>query len=135
MARQRELAAAAQGGLPAGAPYISPTSRYISVQAVLGEYQEKIAFYFDEVTRFASPFRKGALSLEAWVEVCKGNINPNPNPNPNLNRFSVSECDHLHSEFMVVVRSSASSPPSEPAPPLLRNVLFSHPLFSTSFIH
>ena len=44
------------------------------LQAVLGEYQEKIAFYFDEVTRFASPFRKGALSLEAWVEVCKGNI-------------------------------------------------------------
>ena len=41
---------------------------------MLAEYQEKIAFYFDEVTRFASPFRKGALSLEAWVEVCKGNI-------------------------------------------------------------
>ena len=41
---------------------------------MLGEYQEKLAFYFDEVTRFASPFRKGALSLEAWVEVCKGNL-------------------------------------------------------------
>ena len=67
------------------------------MQAVLAEYQEKLAFYFDEVTRFASPFRQGAyispylpispyislyltrfaspfrqgaLSLEAWVEVC-----------------------------------------------------------------
>ena len=57
--------------------------------------------------------------------------------NPNLTlTVAVAECDHLHSEFMVVVvRSSASSPPSEPAPPLLRSVLLSHPLFSTSFIH
>ena len=45
---------------------------------MLAEYQEKIGFYFDEVSRFTDPRSKGgkggSLSLEAWVEVCKGNI-------------------------------------------------------------
>ena len=42
---------------------------------MLAEYQEKLGFYFDEVSRFTDPRSKGgALSLEAWVEVCKGNI-------------------------------------------------------------
>jgi len=42
---------------------------------VLAEYKEKLTFYFGEITRFTDQRNKGgALSLEAWVEVCKGNI-------------------------------------------------------------
>ena len=40
---------------------------------MLAEYKEKLVFYFGEITRFTDPRGNGgSLSMEAWVEVCKG---------------------------------------------------------------